>query len=133
MQKKSLVVLTAVAFVALVAFAQDIKTAISKTSGLQRSEYIETDKGKIEGNTVGYVCPGATECQNVGCHHRDLCEKCPYDSVCVRNGVGGQCRYCVNAPCVSGGTDDDVCQPERRHHRSRGCHGHHISRGFCYR
>ena len=40
MQKKSLVVLTAVAFVALIAFAQDIKTAISKTSGLQRSEYI---------------------------------------------------------------------------------------------
>lgn len=43
-----MVVLTAVAFVALIAFAQDIKTAISKTSGLQRSEYIETDKGKLK-------------------------------------------------------------------------------------
>ena len=47
MMKKSLLALTAVAFVAMMAFAQDIKTAVSKSqSGAQTSGYVKKDVKK---------------------------------------------------------------------------------------
>lgn len=66
--KKSLLALTAVAFVAMMAFAQDIKTAVSKSqSGAQTSGYVKKDvKKKTDGKTCD-VCPGAEACKKAGC------------------------------------------------------------------
>ncbi len=135
MQRKSLLALTAVAFVALMAFAQDIKTAINRnSSGLQTNGYVKTDNRKDADKTADYVCPGSAECQKAGCCHEEWCRNCPDDSVCTGNAVCGNGVHCVgNAPCVSGEACENVCPPGRRHHRSGGCHWRPAPRGCCHR
>ena len=106
--KKSLLALTAVAFVAMMAFAQDIKTAVSKSqSGAQTSGYVKKDvKKKTDGKTCN-VCPGAEACKKAGCRAGTVCKDCPNAPACAGKGTccnGGDCTgnaQCANSPACA--------------------------------
>lgn len=136
MMKKSLLALTAVAFVAMMAFAQDIKTAVSKSqSGEQTSGYVKKDvKKKTDGKTCD-VCPGAEACKKAGCCAGTVCKDCPNAPACAGKGTccnGGDCTG--NAQCANSTACAKACpQHQGKCHRVKGCPGRPPMQGHCHR
>lgn len=146
MQKKSLVVLTAVAFVALVAFAQDIKTAISKNVTCpHHTECVNAVSGTDNDKTTKNVCPNAVNCPNAancaktgkcpnvencpnagkcatncakGAGCTEACKNCPNAATCDKNGTCPRAEGCVNtATCPNSKNGAGACPMQGKHHK----------------
>lgn len=145
MQKKSLVVLTAVAFVALIAFAQDIKTAINKNVACpHRSECVNAVAANNDGKTTKNICPNVANCPNAancakagkcpnagncpnagkcaakcgkaaGC--TEACKNCPNAATCDKKGTCPRATGCANAAaCLNSKNGTNVCPMQGKHH-----------------